>query len=185
MRLRDDMDTFSGPHFAEMFARWRPPATKVIRAEIAAAEDAERTLFLRILPHENDRSGRVEDGFTMTSIERRGVNAAKKARSPQFRWRRSPKTAFGAPPTRAVRPGPWRIDPCFGVKGGAGATPVSVGCAATNPIRPRSAPSWVTPAPPPRVHCVFGHANRHGESTANQKEISNVFLHPQTAETRA
>jgi hypothetical protein len=43
-----------------------------------------------------------------------------------------------SPSTRAFRPGPWREDPIFGVKGGAGATPVSVGCAATNPFRPRS-----------------------------------------------
>jgi hypothetical protein len=43
------------------------------------------------------------------------------------------KDSLGTRSKRAVRPSTWRIDPCFGVKGGAGATPVSVGCAATNP----------------------------------------------------
>jgi hypothetical protein len=39
------------------------------------------------------------------------------------------------------------MDPCFGVRGGAGATPVSVGCAATNPTVLASGASWVTSAP--------------------------------------
>ncbi len=70
------------------------------------------------------------------------------------------KDSLQSPSTRAIRPSTWRMDPCFGVRGGAGATPVSVGCAATNPFRPRCAPTWVTPAPPlPRVN-AFRHANR-------------------------
>jgi hypothetical protein len=178
--LRDDLDTFSGPHFAEMFARWRPPATKI---------------FAPKLPSRRCRTvaACTEKATDLDALERlhNGVDRAP--------WReRSKKCPFTSvsmeaftndslrnPATRAVRPSTWRIDPCFGVKGGAGATPVSVGCAATNPFRPRSAPAWVIPAPPPRVHCVSWPCESHGESTANQKEISNVFLHPQTAQTRA
>ena len=57
----------------------------------------------------------------------------------------------------------------FGVKGGARATPVSVGCAATNPTLSRSAPSWVTPAPPLRVHCVSWPYESHAELSVNKR----------------
>src|SRR5690606_7898772 len=65
-----------------------------------------------------------------------------------------------SPSKRAFRPRPWRIDPCFGVKGGAGATPVSIGFAATKPTVLAPAPSWVTPVPPLQVHRVLGNALR-------------------------
>src|SRR5690606_35778436 len=70
------------------------------------------------------------------------------------------KDSLQSPSTRAIRPGPWRIDPCFGVRGGTGATPVSVDCAATNltllaPLRRGSLPPL-----PLRVHCVLCNAVR-------------------------
>jgi hypothetical protein len=92
------------------------------------------------------------------------------------------KDSLGTRSTRAIRPLPWRMDPCFGVRGGAGATPVSVGCAATTPPSVAFAPSWVTPAPPLEVPCVFwpceSHTESHGESTANDKENSNASYIP-------
>ncbi len=164
-RLRDDMDTFSGPHFAEMFARWRPPATKLFapklpprrcRTVAACTEKATDLDALERLHNDVDRAPwreRSKKGpFTSVSMEA------------------FTKDSLQSPSTRAIRPGPWRIDPCFGVKGGAGATPVSVGCAATNPFRPRFAPAWVTPAPPPPGSLCSLQCGSHRESTANQKE---------------
>ena len=153
-RLRVDMDTFSGPHFAEMFARWRPPATKIFAPKLpprrcrtiaACTEKATDLDALERLHNDVDRAPwreRSKKGpFTSVSMEA------------------FTKDSLGTRSTRAIRPLPWRMDPCFGVRGGAGATPVSVGCAATNPTVLALAPSWVTPAPPLRVPRVFCYAN--------------------------
>jgi hypothetical protein len=81
------------------------------------------------------------------------------------------KDPLRSPSTGAIRRRPWRLDPFSGVRGGAGATPVSVGCAATNPTVLAPAPSGVTPAPPPRVHRVFRPYELHRELTAKDKEV--------------
>lgn len=53
--LRDDMDTFSCPRFAEMFVRWRPPATKLFAPNLPP----RRMLNGSCLHREGDRSRRV------------------------------------------------------------------------------------------------------------------------------
>jgi hypothetical protein len=153
--LRDDMDTFSGPHFAEMFARWRPPATKIFAPKLpprrcrtiaACTEKATDLDALERLHNDVDRAPwreRSKKGpFTSVSME-------------EFT-----KDSLRSPCTRAIRPGPWRMDPCFGVRGAAGATPVSVGCAATKPFRPRFAPRGSLPPLPHRTTRAIRSADR-------------------------
>jgi len=107
--LRDDMDTFSCPRFAEMFVRWRPPATKLFAPKLrrrrcpTVAACTEKAIDLDVLerPHKGvDRAPWRERSkkrpFTSVSMEAFTNDSLRN------------------PSNRAVRPEPWRIDPCFG-----------------------------------------------------------------------
>ena len=90
-----------------------------------------------------------------------------------------------SPSKRAFRPSTWRIDPFFGVKGGAGATPVSVGYAATHPCRPRSRSVLGHSRPSPSGCHRIPHRKLRRDRTAELKEIDDAFLHSLTTQTRA
>jgi hypothetical protein len=60
-RLRDDMDTFPGAHFPEIFTRWKVSGDESIRAEIAVQRIPDGRFSCCILPHDYDIFGRVEE----------------------------------------------------------------------------------------------------------------------------
>lgn len=59
-RLRDDMDTFSGPQFADMFNRWKTLGDHTIRAELASHKMPKGRFSKVLLPHDYDIFGRIQ-----------------------------------------------------------------------------------------------------------------------------
>ncbi len=59
-RLRDDMDTFSGPHFVELFERWKSLGDDAILAELASCKMPKGRFSKILLPHDYDIFGRIQ-----------------------------------------------------------------------------------------------------------------------------
>lgn len=59
-RLRDDMDTFSGPQFADMFERWKALGDDAIRAELASHKIPRGRFSRFVLRHDYDIFGRIQ-----------------------------------------------------------------------------------------------------------------------------
>lgn len=59
-RLRDDMSTFSGVHFAEIYERWKVCGDDAIRAELASRKVPNGRFSKFVLPYDYEIFGRIE-----------------------------------------------------------------------------------------------------------------------------